>query len=262
MKPFFFGASEQRLFGVYHAPKNKAPHSQSILICSPISHEYMRSYHIIRQLSEKLANSGHHVLRFDWYGYGDSYGEPENGSISIWINNIQYALDELLSNSNTPIISIIGLRFGASILTKAIGQLKSIKNMVLWDPVISGKNWLQELNIMHANLLKIAPLSNIDFTSDKEFLGLSYPLKLQEEIGSIDLLQDHITSNWNTLLCISDKCDGYQNLVERFKSTSHRATSEVINFSDIWNDYRSSDRVIISHPALPKIVKFFCESLS
>lgn len=222
----------------------------------------MRSYHLIRQLSERLADSGHHVLRFDWYGYGDSYGEPENGSLSIWINNIQDALNELLSNSNTPTISLIGLRFGASILTKVIDQLTSVKNIVLWDPVISGKSWLQELNSMHTHLLENASISSKEFSSDKEFLGLFYPLKLQEGINSIDLLQDPIIFDCNSQLYISDKCVGHQNLIERFKSTPHCTAAKAIHLPDIWNDYRLSDRVIMNHPAIPMIVKSFSESLS
>ena len=75
-----------------------------IVLCYPMAHEYMYVHRAFRQLANRLARTGFHVFRFDYYGFGDSAGESEESHIEQWIKDISEAIDEiaaaLLSNAD------------------------------------------------------------------------------------------------------------------------------------------------------------------
>jgi pimeloyl-ACP methyl ester carboxylesterase len=256
VRPSFLGTADNRIFGVYHSPANTGKHSKSILLCHPFGHEYLCSYRIIRQLSDQLSRQGHHVLRFDWYGYGDSDGKPDKGNYTIWLNNIKDALDELLSTSGHTAASVVGLRMAGNLLSKASNDLSNVKNIILWDPVLSGKHWLNELKELHNSFLnkKYSRLKNL--SSDKEFLGFPFSSSLQQEISSIDI-PNHIPGNSCKLhLILSDGSNNCDSLVKKFQSIG---TYEIISAPDIWNNHIFFDRVIMSSPAIAAIVQYFNE---
>jgi esterase/lipase len=221
----------------------------------------MRSYYILRQLSEQLANAGHHVLRFDWYGTGDSYGEPENGSISIWVQDIQYAVEELLNTSGAEKVSIVGLRMGAGVALTAAKSIPSIDTIVLWDPAVSGESWLTEIKELHTTLVNNFTIVQ-QVSSAEEILGFSYPPKLQKEFEQIDFTNQSLPVSKKIHLIISDTCKGYKQLVQTFKSVENCQSIEVISTQNFWNNFKLYDRVIMSHPGFGPIRKCFSGKVS
>ena len=91
MNPFFFGSSEERLLGVHHPPRGRAPRERGILLCYPLGQEYMRAHRAFRQLGMLMARRGFHVLRFDWFGTGDSAGRVEDAKIERWVADARSA---------------------------------------------------------------------------------------------------------------------------------------------------------------------------
>ena len=75
MKPLFFGEANRRLYGVYHPPAKPSRHA--VLLCYPGMQEYNAAHWMFRRLATSLSREGHHVLRFDYYGTGDSDGETD-----------------------------------------------------------------------------------------------------------------------------------------------------------------------------------------
>jgi pimeloyl-ACP methyl ester carboxylesterase len=261
VRPVFFGTGSHRLFGVYHTPLQLEPFSQSIILCPSFGQEYIRSYYIIRQLAEQLAKAGHHVLRFDWYGSGDSYGEPENANIDIWVRDIQYAIEELLSTSGAEKVSLVGLRMGAGVALTAAKTIQSIETIILWDPVVSGKDWLTETKGLHTALVnRFAIVQQV--SSAFEILGFSFPPQLQKEFERIDFTGEPLPLSSKIHLIISDTCQGYKQLVQTFKLVKSCQSTEVISTQNFWNDFRLSDRVIMSHPATGPILRRFSEKAS
>ena len=78
MKPIFFGDSKRKLYGVYAPPTGASRRSHAVLLCYPGLQEYGTSHWSFRRLSAMLAREGHHVLRFDYFGTGDSAGNVED----------------------------------------------------------------------------------------------------------------------------------------------------------------------------------------
>ena len=109
MQPFYFGTSQKQLFGVYHAPDGKSARQSAILLCQPLGHEYLRAHRAFRNLAVSLAGQGFHVLRFDYFGCGDSGGDQEQATIDQCLADLSTAVEELKDTAGVPRVSLVGL---------------------------------------------------------------------------------------------------------------------------------------------------------
>lgn len=144
MNPFFFGRSQQPLFGIYHAPKGVA-RDTGVVICPPLGQEYMRTHRALRQLALHLGKAGFHALRFDYSGSGDSAGDNDLASMDLWLADIATAIDELKDTAGVRRVSIAGIRLGASLGFLAARERSDVDSVVLWDPVVRGADYLDEM---------------------------------------------------------------------------------------------------------------------
>jgi pimeloyl-ACP methyl ester carboxylesterase len=150
MNPFYFGTGERRLFGIYEAAQ-RLPARRAVLLCHPWGPDYVHAYRAQRQLAKMLTAAGMHVMRFDYYGTGDSAGETTAGDPDSWTTDIGAALEELQDTTETTRISVVGLRLGAVLAAQAAARSAArsdiaIESLVLWDPVIRGTEYLAELH--------------------------------------------------------------------------------------------------------------------
>lgn len=128
---FFFGASERRLFGVYDAPaKGKR---KGVVLCNPLGAEYYFAHQSLHYLGQLLADEGTHVMRFDWFGCGDSAG-AEPGDDASRLEDLDWAIDELKDTAGVRKVDLVGLRAGAG-PALAAAKRKDVSRIVLWDPV-------------------------------------------------------------------------------------------------------------------------------
>jgi pimeloyl-ACP methyl ester carboxylesterase len=148
MNPFFFGTRQRRLFGVYSPARASAAGSgtKAVLLCPPWGQEYLRAHRAMKQLATLLNQAGVHVLRFDWFGTGDSAGEMRDASLAGWQADIETAIDELKDTTDAARVGLVGLRLGGTLAaTVAARRRKDVDSLVLWDPVVSGEGYLKEL---------------------------------------------------------------------------------------------------------------------
>ena len=145
MNPFFFGSSERPLFGVHHPPRERGARESGVVLCYPMGQEYMRSHRAFRQLANLLTRKGHHVFRFDYFATGDSSGASGEGSLAQWTLDVSQAIDELKDNASLASVSLVGLRLGAALAARASAERGDVDRLVLWDPVVSGRSYLDEL---------------------------------------------------------------------------------------------------------------------
>lgn len=144
MTPIRFGAETREMLGFFHPPARAVPNTPAVLLCSPFGPEAIRSYRMLRLLADRLANAGCPVLRFDYYGTGDSPGEDEVASLPGWAGDIGVAHRELAARSGKNTVAWIGLRLGASLAALAAQTVRTgLGLLVLWDPVIAGLGFLE-----------------------------------------------------------------------------------------------------------------------
>lgn len=148
MTPLYFGTGQRRLFGVLDPAQAKSGPVQAAVICYPWGPEYIFAHRALRYLARQLAGRGYHVLRFDYYGTGDSAGEESEVRLSGWREDIAAAIEELKDICNAKAITLIGLRLGASLAAQiAASCRKDVTALVLWDPAVSGPEHLKVLEI-------------------------------------------------------------------------------------------------------------------
>jgi len=189
MRPFFFGRSERLLFGTYHAPAVRSPRLGAVLLCNPFGQDAIYAHRIYATLAAKLSKLGQHVLRFDYYGTGDSAGEVEEGSQAAWLEDILEAHQELLASSGASRVIWVGLRYGATLAVLASQSLpRALASLILWDPVVDGTAYLQELAQAHATFMQ-QELRGWRPSPAEDCQALGFPLgpDLKRAIAAIDL---------------------------------------------------------------------------
>jgi pimeloyl-ACP methyl ester carboxylesterase len=191
VRPFYFGAPGKELFGCLHVPELEGCLDCGVVVCQPFGHEYVNSHRALRQLATRLVDAGFPVLRFDYYGCGDSRGETTESSLSEWIGNISQAICELQQRIAVSKICLIGLRLGASLAFLNAQQARCATSVVLWDPVIRGDAYLTELIALQKEMLRFRPKPRGSQRMRYPLDIFGFPLSegFCRSIGEIDLLQ-------------------------------------------------------------------------
>jgi len=189
MHPFFFGSSGRRLFGIYHAPGPSAVSSTAVVVCPPIGHEYIRSHRTLRNLSVDLAAAGCHVLRFDYYGTGDSGGDGADGCLDQWRADIVTSVEELREIGGTQAVVLIGLRLGCALAVNASLGRSDVSKLLLWDPVLDGRDYLARTLALQRAWVSCRPQLRRAFREGGTGQILGFPLTdtQREQLESVDL---------------------------------------------------------------------------
>ncbi|MDQ7973901.1 MAG: alpha/beta hydrolase [Rhodocyclaceae bacterium] len=155
MTPLVFGPPGRQLVGLYHPAESQRAAKAAVLMCAPYGHEAMRSQRFFRVLADRLARAGLSVLRFDYHGTGDSPGDDTEGEMDGWQRDIGAAHQELRRLADTRTILWFGARLGATLaLMAAQHERADPTRIVLWDLVVDGRGYLDELRAAHVDALE------------------------------------------------------------------------------------------------------------
>ena len=191
MTPLFFGTPQRRLFGVYAPARARATGAKAVVLCHPWGQEYLRAHRSMRHLSNLLSAAGHHVLRFDYFGTGDSAGDMLDADLAGWERDIDTAIQELMDSAGTRRVALVGLRLGATLAARVANRRRrEIESLVLWDPVVNGSEYLDELASTEKRQKWAGPQGSprpAERGGGHEFLGFALSARLEDEIRALDL---------------------------------------------------------------------------
>jgi alpha/beta superfamily hydrolase len=216
MKPMFFGDSKRKLYGVYHPPTGAKRRSHAVLMCYPGVQEYGTSLWGFRRLAAMLAQDGHHVLRFDYFGTGDSVGRVEEGAPSVWLADIEQAATELKDLSSARQLSVVGKRLGAALAVKACAAGLSAQRLVLWDPVTNGRDYVAELEMWDERRNLLLLHTNRRGKRRSELLGYPFATTLREELEAIDLTRESPPPVKQIAIYASEKRPAFETLANTY----------------------------------------------
>jgi pimeloyl-ACP methyl ester carboxylesterase len=187
IEAFFFGTGKDQLFATYHPPAGGSARGLTV-ICPPLFAEYMRTQLVLRELAITLAGKGQHVLRFDYRGTGDSFGELAEVAISDWLEDILLAVREGCDLSGSNIVQLVGVRAGALLACKAAGVSGDVQRVVLWDPVPDGAEYLEILRRIRLGILeRNSYLSRVErHEAMREYGGHRLTERMLEEFRLLD----------------------------------------------------------------------------
>ncbi|MES2090372.1 MAG: alpha/beta hydrolase, partial [Pseudomonadota bacterium] len=152
MIPFRFGPVKRQLFGAYHPGEGGRQPSQGVLLCNPFGQEAVRLHRFYRVLADRLSRTGFHVLRFDYFGTGESSGDDEQGDLDGWCQDLLTAHETLLQRAMCAQVTWVGARLGGSLAALASAQAARIPDrLVLWETIVDGNAYLQELATGHVH---------------------------------------------------------------------------------------------------------------
>ena len=234
--PFYFGSAGRQLFGCYHQPRSSGARTCGIVICQPILHEYIYSHRALRQLATRLCDAGFPVLRFDYYGCGDSSGIDEDGSMQQWLQDISEAVTELRLRAQVSRICLIGLRFGATLATMTVVERDDIDSLVLWEPILSGQIYLRELSALQKEALRLRPRPARRADRQTQFEVIGFPLSqtLYNELEGLDLSAVPQTSAKRILALQTDQARTGDSLATHLRQNGDSIDVQHIPAPSIW----------------------------
>ncbi len=222
MQPVSFGTSDRQLLGIYYPPEGDAVRDAAVLVCGPAPQEYMRTHWAVRKLAGLLARRGFPVMRFDYFGTGDSAGETEEGRPRLWVEDVSAAARELLDVSGAYALSAVGLRLGASLAALASAEGLDLEDLVLWEPVVHGPSYIEELRAIGAR-----KYSEFLFPPDQrpgsgQLLGYLFPPEVEEETRAVDLMRALPRARRRVVMAVSEERPDYLALRSRLEEEALR----------------------------------------
>ncbi|CAM3880167.1 alpha/beta hydrolase family protein [Rheinheimera salexigens] len=118
----------------------------AVIVLPPFAEEMNKSRHIFKQLFNKLAEQNQYGFMLDNYGTGDSEGDLDQASITLWRADLELLIQQI-ANWGFLTISFISLRFGTLQLFDLLNHYKlplPIKQVVLWQPMFDPARFWQQ----------------------------------------------------------------------------------------------------------------------
>jgi len=129
---------------------------QAIVFIPPFAEEMNKSRHIISATMRKLNAAGYSCYLLDNYGTGDSEGDLDSATMTIWRDDLQQLLT-LLAKRGIRNVSFIAIRFGTLQLFDLLNQYElplPLGRVVLWQPFFDlAKFWQQFARIKVAEAM-------------------------------------------------------------------------------------------------------------
>jgi len=148
MKQLFFGPPDLPRFGILHLPPSGEVGDTGVVIAPPFANEYFRSYRSLKVLADRIAKLGYPVFRFELTGTGDAGGDDFDMSLARWREDLAAALEQLRLETGVSRFHLVGRRLGAALCLE-VADRPEVDRVVLWDPIRTGKAYLEEMKEEH-----------------------------------------------------------------------------------------------------------------
>jgi pimeloyl-ACP methyl ester carboxylesterase len=261
MNPLYFGTSEEPLFGVYHPPHAEIGREVGVLLCYPMGQEYMRAHRAFRQFALLLSRAGFHVMRFDYFGTGDSAGDGSEATVERWVEDIACAIDELKDSAGVERVAVVGLRLGGTLAAVACGNRDDVDQLVLWDPILSGKQYVAELMREHAGEVFAEPTA-ADPEKETATVGvMGFPItrRIRRALWGLELAGVSLRGGLQTLIVVSAESERHRSLVETFGNSGVDASFLCVASEGNWNEVDDFGSALIPQAIIRAIVNYLSE---
>jgi len=261
--PFFFDPPDEELFGIHHPPAAGGARGWGVVLCGPWGYEALVLHRVLFQLATRLAASGFHVLRFDYFGTGDSAGSVEVGELRRWTRDVSRAADELQARAGVRKICLVGARLGAALAARAGAARGDLDGLVLWDPVLRGKDHIEALHTEHRRMLRTAHVVPEDAgakSGQTELVGFAFPDRLRQELDRLDLFEIPRLPAREVLLVTSASSRSDAPFRERLEALGARVAHRTFPESGVWRWQEDLGRARVPPQLIEGIVHWIEES--
>ena len=140
---FFLPLAQGNRFCLLHAPAEGVAARGAVVYVHPFAEEMNNSRRMAALQSRAFAGAGWTVLQIDLLGCGDSSGDFAEAAWQRWVDDVVEAAAWLrVKTQRQPVLW--GLRAGCLLSARAAGLMQPAADLILWQPVLSGKQFLQQ----------------------------------------------------------------------------------------------------------------------
>ena len=143
-------------------------------------------------IAARLAHAGIACLRIDYFGTGDSEGSDAEFSIHGAREDIATAVTAARARTGDVPVALLGIRAGGWPAWSAAAHDASISQLWIWQPVLSGNEYLAELQrldkaerTLRADYPFCRQLGS--YLEDGQLVGYACPETLHREIREVEL---------------------------------------------------------------------------
>lgn len=151
----------------------------TVIAAHAFAEEMNKSRRMCARMARLLAENGWSVVQKDLLGCGDSSGDFADASWAAWVADID---EELAGADATRPVWLWGLRAGALLASAALHDRPNV-NLLLWQPVSSGAQHLQQFLRLHAGARIVGSGKSGGETSPAQRLRSGVPV----EVGGYEL---------------------------------------------------------------------------
>ncbi|WLE63220.1 alpha/beta hydrolase [Burkholderia plantarii] len=191
-----------------------------VVLCNPLGHEAIWLHQAMRQFADALASRGLPVLRFDYLGTGDSTDTGAWVRPGDWVAEVVEAADWLKRATSIARVSLAGFRFGGTVAALAARQVE-IESIAMFAPVVSGRLFLREMNLLHQTWQRKAGFGNGDAGASRdvrEIFGHRFSAPGFDRLGELDLCAEPASTASRVLIAHGGQHDGSEALAAHFAS--------------------------------------------
>ena len=148
---FFLPCDTGQRFCLYHPPQGSTPQGR-VLYLHPFAEELNSTRRMAAVQARALAQAGYGVLQMDLLGCGDSSGDFADATWAAWLRDAEQARRWLIGHGSGP-LWLWGMRAGALLAARLAQQPQECgdpAHLLLWQPVASGQQQLQQFLRLHA----------------------------------------------------------------------------------------------------------------
>ena len=210
-------------FGWLHAPRDGAGSDVGVVICTGLIQDALLAYGSLRVLADDLAAAGYATLRFDYPGTGDSCDDAteKDGHWTAWQRSVDDAANWLRATTGAKRLVLVGLRLGTTLATLAAARREDVAALLLFEPVISGRNYVRQLALEVEMLSGARPNKGEDLYL-REFRFAPATL---DQIGDVDLRKVTLKTGTHVAVCAQTEGKAAEDAATAWRA----AGAEVVN---------------------------------
>lgn len=262
MTPYYLGPRDQQIYCSLHLPDTGASPKRAVLFCNPFGQEAIRTHRFFRVLADRFTRQGFAVMRFEYYGTGDSAGRDDEADLNRWSRDALAAHAELQRKTGLTDVLWLGARLGCNVALQALqaAGMRASK-LVLWDPVTDGGAYLQMLRDEHMARMQIVfrrpdtPWAAWQQPDERMQEASGFPIgdTMREQIGAIRLTLDGMRAREYAV--VRDPQDPVlQPWAEQAKANAN------VNVVDLpatfsWTEHEARDGTVVPGQALQTLLR-------
>jgi pimeloyl-ACP methyl ester carboxylesterase len=154
------------------------------------------------------------------------------------VEDVGEAIDEITQGAGVVAVALVGFRLGGSLAARVAVERGGVDDVVLWDPVLLGSEWLRESEARHADFTRggfsrkgPTPRSAED---GREILGFELPDPLRAETARIDLLACATRPARRALVLSSSESPRADALARRYSELGVDTRRHVVGTAPVW----------------------------